>query len=196
VRKSIDRIVAAGYFDKRNVRGKKSVLAPVMSASTPKAEVVRHPGLHPGQDPGLAKSRNAYLTDASSPIPGSPCVSETPYQGKDSDSDSVVHCESPRRFTESLPKTLDTAYGLWREILPRFGVPATALNGKHQACPACGGKDRFRFTDRKGDGDYFCNGCGAGKGISLVAKVNGWSYPEAAKRIDEFLHRPYASRAA
>jgi Zinc-binding domain of primase-helicase len=75
-------------------------------------------------------------------------------------------------------------------------VPATALNGKHQACPACGGKDRFRFTDRKGDGDYFCNGCGAGKGISLVAKVNGWSYPEAAKRIDEFLHRPYASRAA
>jgi phage/plasmid primase-like uncharacterized protein len=93
-------------------------------------------------------------------------------------------------LTESLPKTLDTAYGLWREILPRFGVPATALNGKHQACPACGGKDRFRFTDRKGDGDYFCNGCGAGKGISLVAKVNGWSYPEAAKRIDEFLHRP------
>jgi putative DNA primase/helicase len=94
-------------------------------------------------------------------------------------------------LTESLPKTLDTAYGLWREILPRFGVPATALNGKHQACAACGGKDRFRFTDRHGDGDYFCNGCGAGKGISLVAKVNDWDYPEAAKRIDEFLHRPY-----
>jgi hypothetical protein len=43
------------------------------------------------------------------------------------------------------------------EILPQFGIPDTALNGKHKPCPSCGGEDRFRFTDRHGDGDYFCS---------------------------------------
>jgi putative DNA primase/helicase len=69
-------------------------------------------------------------------------------------------------------------------------------NGKHQPCPACGGKDRFRFTDRDGDDDYYCSGCDPGKGISLVANVNGWTYPEAAKRIDEFIGNEPKRKAA
>ena len=85
------------------------------------------------------------------------------------------------------PRTSDAAHGRWRQILPSFGVPYSALNGKHHPCPACGGKDRFRFTDRHGDGDYYCSGCDPGKGIGLVAKVNGWDYAEAAKRIDELI---------
>jgi Zinc-binding domain of primase-helicase len=87
----------------------------------------------------------------------------------------------------SIERTSEAAHGRWREILPVLGVPVAALNGKHQACPACGGKDRFRFDDRHGDGDYYCNQCGPGKGISLLMKVNGWSYADAAKRVDELI---------
>lgn len=85
------------------------------------------------------------------------------------------------------PKTIEAAHGRWREILPILGVPATALSGKHVPCPSCGGTDRVRFHDRHGDGDYFCSHCGAGKGISLVAKVNGLDYAEAASRIDDVI---------
>jgi phage/plasmid primase-like uncharacterized protein len=99
------------------------------------------------------------------------------YQGDNIVSESVIWGERT--------KTLDAAHGQWPHILLEFGIPYDALNGKHQACPACGGKDRFRFDDRHGDGDYYCSGCDPGKGISLVAKVNGWDYAEAAKRIDE-----------
>ena len=83
--------------------------------------------------------------------------------------------------------TLEAAHGRWQEILPMFGVPIAALNGKHHPCPSCGGKDRFRFHDRDGDGDYYCSQCGAGKGISLVAKVNDMDYAEAAKMVDKYI---------
>ena len=33
----------------------------------------------------------------------------------------------------------------------------------------------------------FCNQCGAGKGIALVAKVNRCDYATAAKWVDEYL---------
>jgi len=85
------------------------------------------------------------------------------------------------------PRTLDAAHGRWREILPQLGVSPTVLDGKHHPCPACGGDDRFRFHDRQKDGDHYCNGCGAGKGITLVMKVNGWTYAEAAKKVDEII---------
>lgn len=85
------------------------------------------------------------------------------------------------------PRTLDAAHGRWREILPQLGVSPKVLDGKHHPCPACGGEDRFRFHDRQKDGDHYCNGCGAGKGVSLVMKVNGWTYGEAAKRVDEII---------
>lgn len=85
------------------------------------------------------------------------------------------------------PRTLDAAHGRWREILPQLGVSASVLDGKHHPCPACGGDDRFRFHDRAKDGDHYCNGCGAGKGITLVMKVNGWTYAEAAKEVDKII---------
>ena len=83
--------------------------------------------------------------------------------------------------------TVDRARGRWREILPALGVESKYLTGKHMACPACGGTDRFRFDDRSKDGDYFCSQCGAGKGISLLMKVNGWDFATAAKRVDEII---------
>ena len=43
--------------------------------------------------------------------------------------------------------------------------------GKHTSCPACGGKDRFRFDDKQGDGTFYCNQCGAGNGFQLIMNV-------------------------
>ena len=52
-------------------------------------------------------------------------------------------------------KTIDRARGRWREILPQLGIEAGFLKGKHCPCPSCGGTDRFRFDNRRQDGDYF-----------------------------------------
>jgi putative DNA primase/helicase len=84
-------------------------------------------------------------------------------------------------------KTAAAARGRWREILPSLGIPVKFLNGKHQPCPACGGRDRARFDDRRGNGDYFCSHCGAGDGFDLLRKVNGWDFKESAKRVDEII---------
>jgi putative DNA primase/helicase len=86
-----------------------------------------------------------------------------------------------------MPDTIDAARGRWREVFAALGVPEGYLTGKHGPCPLCGGKDRFRFTDRSGDGDYFCNNCGAGKGIQLLVKYKGWTFPEAAREVDKII---------
>ena len=75
--------------------------------------------------------------------------------------------------------------GRWHGILPALGIPSTFLTGKHQPCPACGGKDRARFDDKEGSGSWICSQCGAGDGITLVMKVNGWDFKRAAEQIEE-----------
>lgn len=59
----------------------------------------------------------------------------------------------------------------WQTILPHLGLDARYLQNKHQPCPMCGGKDRYRFDDKGGNGTYYCNQCGAGNGITLVMKL-------------------------
>jgi putative DNA primase/helicase len=49
------------------------------------------------------------------------------------------------------------ARGKWREILRRFGVNLPPTGKQHGPCPACGGKDRFRFDDQESNGTWFCN---------------------------------------
>lgn len=73
----------------------------------------------------------------------------------------------------------------WRGILCTFGVAESFLKNKHGPCPACGGKDRFRFDNRQGRGDFFCGGCGAGDGFQLLMRVNRWTFSEARKRVME-----------
>jgi putative DNA primase/helicase len=84
-------------------------------------------------------------------------------------------------------RTTDRARGRWREILPVLGVGMDFLSGAHGPCPACGGKDRFRFDDRRKEGDYFCSGCGAGTGLTLLMKVRGWNFKTAAEEVDKLL---------
>ncbi|MDR7926441.1 toprim domain-containing protein [Acidithiobacillus thiooxidans] len=85
------------------------------------------------------------------------------------------------------PEVAAAARGHWKTLLPSLGVDTHALNGKHGACPGCGGKDRFRFDDRDGNGTFVCSqGNGdtlAGDGFILLEHVHGWTRPESFQAV-------------
>ena len=92
-------------------------------------------------------------------------------------------------------KITDAAQGHWPSILGALaGITNDQLTNKHQPCPLCGGEDRYRFDDQNGSGSWFCNQCGgpkqsggAGNGIDLLIRRTGWSFKEAAERIEQHL---------
>jgi putative DNA primase/helicase len=73
----------------------------------------------------------------------------------------------------------------WPQVLAQLGVPESALRNRHGPCPACGGKDRFRFDNKGGRGNYICGQCGAGDGFRLLERVHGWGFAEARRRVIE-----------
>ena len=75
-----------------------------------------------------------------------------------------------------------SSVGRWTSIFRALGI-SVREDGKHGPCPACEGKDRFRFDDKDGRGTYFCNSCGAGDGFELVQKVLGIEFKEAIKAV-------------
>lgn len=81
--------------------------------------------------------------------------------------------------------------GMWREALQNIcGIHSRYFNGKHQDCPNCGGKDRFRWTDKlenRGDGGAYCSGCGADKGIGWLMKLSGEPYSECINILGRYL---------
>lgn len=79
------------------------------------------------------------------------------------------------------------AIGNWKGIITALGVSPNYLTGKHSPCPLCGGKDRFRFSDYHGNGDYICNQCGNGDGFSLLMAINGYSFAEACEAVANLL---------
>ena len=88
------------------------------------------------------------------------------------------------------------AAGRWRSILLGLGMDDKTLNGKHCACPMCGGRDRFRFDNKDARGTYFCSGCGAGDGVKLVMGITGQSFKDAARQIERLagVVQPTASK--
>ena len=82
----------------------------------------------------------------------------------------------------NVTETVKQACGHWPNILPALGVKV--IKNRHQACPVCGGSDRFRFDDKEGRGTWFCNQCGAGDGLKLVEKVFGVPPSVAAGKIN------------
>ncbi|EAB1550484.1 DNA primase [Salmonella enterica] len=82
----------------------------------------------------------------------------------------------------NVTETVKQACGHWPRILPALGVKV--IKNRHQACPVCGGSDRFRFDDKEGRGTWFCNQCGAGDGLKLVEKVFGVTSSEAAGKVN------------
>ena len=94
-----------------------------------------------------------------------------------------------------MTKVIDLANGHWPSILGALaGLSADQLTDKHQPCPLCGGKDRYRFDDQDGSGSWFCNKCGGpqqsgggGTGMDLLMRRTGWQFKEAAQRVEQHL---------
>jgi putative DNA primase/helicase len=80
--------------------------------------------------------------------------------------------------------------GRWRSILIALGIDPRCLTGKQVPCPICGGRDRFRFDNKRGDGTWFCNQCRAGQGIKLAMLFTGTTdYKTIAEKIEAAIGR-------
>ncbi len=82
------------------------------------------------------------------------------------------------------------AAGRWPEILCNVGgLSPDILDGKHHACPKCGGTDRFRMIDVAA-GALFCNQCfnhDNGDGIAALQWLRGGTFTEARNALAEHL---------
>nr|WP_315043261.1 primase-helicase zinc-binding domain-containing protein [uncultured Moraxella sp.] len=66
--------------------------------------------------------------------------------------------------------------GRWIDVIfPAIGIHFEKQPKKHQPCPICGGKDRFRCDDKQGTGTWICSQCGSGTGFGLVERVTNTS---------------------
>jgi putative DNA primase/helicase len=92
--------------------------------------------------------------------------------------------------------TVERARGRWLEILPQIGIETSFLTSKHGPCPLCGGKDRFRFDDKRGEGTYFCSQCGAGAGLIMIRRFRGWDYATACAAVDQIIGTDWKPKAA
>lgn len=90
------------------------------------------------------------------------------------------------RNIDVIRQVSDAARGRWPDVLSLMGIDVPASPRAQVACPACGGKDRFRFDD-DGRGAHFCNSCGAGDGLELVKKVNSCDTTRAAQLVADAL---------
>jgi putative DNA primase/helicase len=89
----------------------------------------------------------------------------------------------------------EAARGRWPGILASLaGLSDQQLSDVHQPCPLCGGEDRYRFDDIDGSGSWFCNRCGgrnqtggAGTGMDMLMRRTGWSFKDAATRVEQHL---------
>ena len=77
----------------------------------------------------------------------------------------------------------------WPEIHAAIGIDPRYLKNKHQPCPACGGKDRFRYDNKDGNGTFICSHYdnGAGDGFGLVMHFFGCDIQTALKQVSGVL---------
>ncbi|MGB5855279.1 MAG: DUF927 domain-containing protein [Oceanisphaera sp.] len=87
-----------------------------------------------------------------------------------------------------ISQVVSAANGHWCETFEGLGITIPS-RGKHGPCPACGGKDRFRFDDKQGRGTWFCNQCdqSSGDGLDLVCRVLSIDVKEATKKVASWL---------
>lgn len=79
------------------------------------------------------------------------------------------------------------AQGRWTDILAYHGIAREFLRNKHGPCPICQGRDRFRFDNKNGNGTYYCSGCGAGDGATLLMKYCGFDFKTAADEVRKII---------
>ena len=99
-------------------------------------------------------------------------------------------------FTARVDEVKRRAHGHWTSILGALGVSETILSGKNVPCPmpGCGGTDRFQYTDKFGEGNYFCRSCGAGGGIKLAQGVLGLKFGELLERVESQVGKVQATK--
>lgn len=88
-----------------------------------------------------------------------------------------------------IPKIKELARDNWLAILLAAGISAEFLTKKHTACPVCGGKDRFRFTDKDGRGCFICNQCtpDGSDGFGLLAAYRQTDFIGAVRFVADYL---------
>lgn len=100
------------------------------------------------------------------------------------------HRQSSRFDTNSIR---EAAKGKWRQILAGLGIDVPGSPKQHGPCPACGGKDRFRFDDKEDRGTWFCNQCNPrhGDGFALIQNVFSCDFHHALTNVArEIGYRP------
>lgn len=104
----------------------------------------------------------------------------------------------PQEFEARVRAVKQRAHGQWTQILLALGVAEEVLNRKNQPCPMCGGTDRFQYTDRFGEGNYHCRGCGPGGGLKLAQACLQVGFAELLQRLERLVGglTPCASQAA
>jgi putative DNA primase/helicase len=81
------------------------------------------------------------------------------------------------------------AHGNWRSILKAvLNLSDQQVTNKGQPCPICGGSDRYSFSDKYKNGNYYCRGCGPGNGWTLIKKLKGCEFREALKIVGDYLN--------
>lgn len=83
--------------------------------------------------------------------------------------------------------TKQAARGKWDGVITQL-LGEQAVTRKHGPCPICGGKDRYRYDNKRNDGDWFCNVCGVGDGFKLLQGALGISFADAARKVDEVVN--------
>ena len=94
------------------------------------------------------------------------------------------------RNIDLIREVTSAAAGRWPYVLAGLSIDVPDSSRRHSPCPACGGKDRFRFDDN-GRGSFICNQCGAGDGLDLIKKVNNCDTTEAAQLAADVLGIDY-----
>lgn len=85
-------------------------------------------------------------------------------------------------------KAEDLAYGRWPEILQAAGISDVYFNGRNGPCPFCGGRDRYRWSNKYG-GVWLCTSCPESEGKwangfkMLMKHLGGVSFRDAADYV-------------
>jgi putative DNA primase/helicase len=73
----------------------------------------------------------------------------------------------------------------WEQVFKNC-LPELRLNTRHQPCPACGGKDRFRlFSDWPETGSSWCNKCESRNGIDLLMSTFNMSFCSVTRMLED-----------
>jgi putative DNA primase/helicase len=90
-------------------------------------------------------------------------------------------------YEQRIETAKQRAHGRWTEILRYFSADERLLKRRNLPCPMCGGTDRFQFTDKFGEGNYHCRGCGPGGGFKLLQALKEWDFNTTLKEVEEYL---------